>query len=106
MFDKAALELAAQDASLPYQREHVTPYFYENPGRFRLLTVTNSVDFSRYRWTVDTKEDLNFVRQVYARFNGIEFGWLDLLAQLEREPELCDINRRVSQKPLKDEVAP
>jgi spore coat polysaccharide biosynthesis protein SpsF len=96
-----ALERAWREADQPYQRAHVTPYIYENAALFRLLSVTGDADFSQHRWTVDTEEDLEFVRAIYERLgNRPAFSWQDVLAVLEREPELIEINRSVPQKAL------
>jgi|HubBroStandDraft_6_1064221.scaffolds.fasta_scaffold00065_26 spore coat polysaccharide biosynthesis protein SpsF len=95
-----ALELAWGEACQPYQRAHVTPYLYRNPGQFRILSVTGDEDYSACRWTVDTPEDLEFVRAVYARFEGKGFAWGDVVKLMEREPELAWINRSVAQKAL------
>ncbi len=93
------LETAWKEASLPHQREHVMPFFYDNPERFRICLVNHDVDLSAYRWTVDTADDLELLRQVYARFDGRDdFSWLDVLALFEREPELRQINERVQHK--------
>jgi spore coat polysaccharide biosynthesis protein SpsF len=95
-----ALELAWREARQKYQRAHVTPYMYENPGQFRILSVTGDEDYSAYRWTVDTPEDLEFVRAIYARTGGREFLLSEILSLLEHEPELAEINRSVAQKAL------
>jgi spore coat polysaccharide biosynthesis protein SpsF len=96
-----ALSRAWQEARKPHEREHVTPYIYEHPDKFKLLPVTGPGDFSSYRWTVDTEEDLEFVRAVYARFkDNPEFSGRDVLDLLEREPELQAINQNVQQKAL------
>jgi len=96
-----ALTVAWQDARKPYQRAHVTPYLYENPGRFRLLPVCGFRDYSHYRWTLDTDEDLALLRTLYERMNNRDdFSWLDLVKLLEQEPELADMNRGVMQKAL------
>jgi spore coat polysaccharide biosynthesis protein SpsF len=101
-----ALSRAWQEARKPYEREHVTPYIYEHPDKFKLLSVTGAADFSSHRWTVDTAEDLEFVRTIYARFKanpefaGCEFSGRDVLDLLELEPELAEINRSVMQKAL------
>jgi spore coat polysaccharide biosynthesis protein SpsF len=96
----AALQTAWKEAHHPYQRAHVTPYIYENPTRFRILSVTGENDHSSYRWTVDTQDDLDFVRTVYSRFGGEPFRWNDALRLMEREPALVYINRSVVQKDL------
>jgi spore coat polysaccharide biosynthesis protein SpsF len=95
-----ALELAWREARQPYERIHVTPYIYENPGRFRILAVTGDEDYSAYRWTVDTPEDLEFVRAVYSRREGKKFRLSDVLRLMEREPEIAEINRSAAQKAL------
>ena len=96
-----ALERAWLEAAKPHQREHATPYITENPGIFKLLSVTGEADWSRHRWTVDTPEDLQFVRSVYARLGHRgRFDWRDVLDLVQREPELAELNRSVVQKAL------
>jgi spore coat polysaccharide biosynthesis protein SpsF len=56
---------AACEAQDPYEREHVTPFFYFRPERFRIVQVTQSVDQNLWRWTVDTPADFEFTRAVY-----------------------------------------
>ncbi len=89
---------------MPYERAHVTPYLYEKNGRFKLLSVTaagnDDHNYGDYRWTVDTPEDLEFVRAVYAGMQGGKFSWRDVLQLLEREPALIEINRAIAQKAL------
>lgn len=97
----AALGRAWQGARKGYEREHVTPYIYEHPAEFRLLSVTGDADYSRHRWTVDTPEDLEFVRAIYVRLtNNPTFLWQDVLDLLDREPQLMELNRSVMQKAL------
>ncbi|MDH7472937.1 MAG: glycosyltransferase family protein [Anaerolineae bacterium] len=79
-------------------REHVTPYIYRNPERFRIHSVTNDVDYSFMRWTVDTLEDLMLVRRIYEHFGDDQFSWLDVVALLEEHPEWTEINRHIQQK--------
>jgi spore coat polysaccharide biosynthesis protein SpsF len=99
VFSREALERAGAEAHEPYQREHVTPYLYEQPGRFRTVTIDSGGDFGQLRWTVDTAEDLEFVRQIYQRLSGLgTFGMVDILELLKREPELIEINTDVQQK--------
>lgn len=49
----------------PYDREHVTPYFYRNPDRFRIAQLTQEAARPEVRWTVDTLEDFRFTTAVY-----------------------------------------
>jgi spore coat polysaccharide biosynthesis protein SpsF len=61
----AALRRAAAETADPYDREHVTPYLYRNPDRFRLARYAQDADEGEVRWTVDRPDDLEFVRAVY-----------------------------------------
>jgi len=95
----AALETARREARDPHQREHVTPFLYQHPERFRLVSVTGDRDYSHYRWTLDTVEDLEFLRSVYRRrAEASDPAWQDVLRILEREPDLAAINEHVKQK--------
>lgn len=100
-FTRGALERAAEQAAAPREREHVTPFIYEHPESFRLRSVRGEVDHSRHRWTVDTAEDLQLVREVYARVapeHGPIFGMGPILDLLAREPWIAALNQHVEQK--------
>ena len=112
------LEKAWQEAKEPQHREHAMPYLYEgvtlitenrslqtgtSPRGFRIALLNNTTDFGDYRWTVDTPEDLEFMRQVYSRFDGRDdFSWKEMLDLVHDEPELMKINADVKHKTLKD----
>jgi spore coat polysaccharide biosynthesis protein SpsF len=97
----AALGRAWQAARTPYEREHVTPYICEHPAEFKLVSVTGDADYSSHRWTVDTPNDLEFVRAVYARLkDNATFLWRDVLDLLDREPALMELNGSIMQKAL------
>lgn len=99
----AALERAWKEAAAPHEREHVMPYLYEVEGRFRVLVVNHEVDYGSLRWTVDTPEDLELVRRIFARFpNRMDFGWLEVLRLFEQEPELFAVNAEVRHKTYLD----
>lgn len=102
VFSREALARCWREAAQDYEREHVTPYILERPKEFRLLPVTGGQDYSAHRWTVDTVEDLAFVRSIYSRFPPESvFSWHEVLELLEREPALVDLNRSVVQKALR-----
>ena len=112
------LAKAWKDAKEPQHREHAMPYFYEgvqlttvnrqlqtgtSPRGFNIALLHHTTDFGDYRWTVDTPEDLEFMRQVYRRFDGRDdFSWKDVLDLVHDEPELMKINAGVQHKTLKD----
>jgi spore coat polysaccharide biosynthesis protein SpsF len=94
------------------------PYFYEgvelsavsrqrsegvSPRGFKVAMLNHTTDFGDYRWTVDTPEDLEFMRQVYAHFAGRDdFTWKEVLDLVHDHPDLAKINAGVRHKTLKD----
>jgi spore coat polysaccharide biosynthesis protein SpsF len=103
VFTIAALDRAWSEAREPHQREHVTPYFYENPRKFRQASMTGVADYSRYRWTLDTREDLELLRTIYSRFDDRDdFSWQEVIHLMEREPELAELNSGVLQKSVRE----
>ena len=65
--------------------------------------MAGDTDYSGYRWTLDTPEDLAFLGAVYERLdNDDSFSWTDVLTLLEQEPELVEINSSVLQKALQE----
>jgi spore coat polysaccharide biosynthesis protein SpsF len=98
-----ALQRAWREAVEPNQREHVLPFLYDPPGRFRVVRLDAERDYGSLRWTVDTPEDLEFVRQVFARLGArSDFGWRDVLALVQAEPALAQINAQVQHKTHRD----
>lgn len=101
VFSFAALAAAWREDTNPRWREHVTPFIRQHPERFRLLHLTSPHDYSHMRWTVDTPEDLAFVRAVYERLGDpARASWRDVLALHAERPELAELNRHVRQKAL------
>jgi spore coat polysaccharide biosynthesis protein SpsF len=94
-----ALETAWNEDDQPGWREHVTPFLYRHPERFRLGAVRNDSDLSEHRWTVDTPGDLELVRRLY-RAVGPTAPWQDVLAAAVAHPEWRALNAGVLQKPV------
>ena len=98
VFSLANLELAWNEDTNPAQREHVTPYFYRNPDRFRIFCVTADADHSAHRWTVDTPEDLALIQRIYDHFGHDHFDWKEVLSLCEAHPDWSELNREIAQK--------
>ena len=95
----SGLELAWKEATLPHQREHVMPFFYEQPERFRIRLLNHPVDYGYLRWTVDTAQDLELVRAIVAHFGGRDdFSWLQALDFVRDNPQLAQVNAQVKPK--------
>lgn len=100
VFHATVLQEAAQEATEPAEREHVTPFIYWRPERFRLASWTMERDLSSHRWTVDTPEDLELVTRILETVYPANplFGLQEVLSVLEQHPEWAKINAHVQQK--------
>lgn len=97
----SALKKAWQETKHDYEREHVTPYFYEHPELFQCTFVKGAFDCSHYRWTLDTPADLKLIRKIYSRLdNRDDFSWLEALAVMQGGPRLASMNSHVIPKTL------
>jgi spore coat polysaccharide biosynthesis protein SpsF len=108
VFSASALERASKEARGPDEREHVTLFFRRHPDTFRLRGKTAIKDFSHLRWTLDTPEDLIFLRKVF-ELAGIDGQTIPpferVVEMLDAHPEVVAINAGVRQKPVTDERA-
>ncbi len=100
VFSYRALENAYLLATEAYQREHVTPYIYEHGTTGYYV---NDKNYSKYRWTLDTDEDWQLISIIYEKlYHGKhDFYLAEVLALMEQNPKLEQINQHVEQKKLK-----
>jgi len=93
-----ALSIAHREAKRSHEREHTTPFLWDQPERFCCHAVLwpGGRDLSMtHRFTVDYPEDVAFVRAVMTpllALHGPNFSLDDVLALLRRRPHLMSIN--------------
>ena len=92
-----ALSLAWRNAARALEREHTTPYLWENPDKFSIgnVRLDGDTDYSMsHRWTIDYPEDYEFIKRVYDALYPINplFTTGDILNLLDRQPELMQLN--------------
>lgn len=111
-----ALERAWQESTETFHREHVMPFIYEgahlalrtphvaegiSPHGFHIAQLHHTPDYGSLRWTVDTPEDLAFMREIFTRLgNKTDFTWYDVLEIVQKHPELAQINAAVRHKTM------
>lgn len=103
VFARDLLDEADRNATEAYEREHVTPYIYRRPERFRLgppLGPAPGEWTTPCRLCVDEPSDLELVRRLIEEIEPTKpnFGRHDLRDLLERRPDWAAINRDVAQK--------
>ena len=92
-----ALETAWRAAVRPLEREHTTPFFWENPDRFRLANVAweTGLNYSMsHRFTIDYPADYEFIKAVYDALHPTNpnFGLADILDLLKHRPDIYALN--------------
>lgn len=94
---RGALETAWREATRPLDREHTTPFLWDNPERFVTQNVRwqTGLDHSRsHRLVLDHAEDYAVIRAIYDALwtPARPFTLADILALLDAQPALAAIN--------------
>jgi spore coat polysaccharide biosynthesis protein SpsF len=99
VFTLKALETAWKNAGKNFEREHTTPYIWENPELFRIGNVVweTGLDFSMSeRWVLDYEEDYQVIQTVYNALSPSDpfFGIDSILAFLDENPSIRSLNEK------------
>ena len=101
VFSTVRLLDADANATLPPDREHVTPYLHQNrPGDVRLLNLPWSGGGAQYRLTLDTEDDRLLLTELLEKYGASSLNCADLVAILAEHPELVALNAHIEQKKL------
>lgn len=102
IFSFNVLKYAFNNAEEKYQREHVTPLIYE---KFRnIFYYKSNIDYSMYRWTLDTEEDFKLISKIYMNlYHGEHNFYMNEIVKLfENKPWLSNINSHINQKSIQE----
>ncbi len=93
------LKQAWENAERQLEREHTTPYIWENEDKYRCENISweTGLDYSMsHRFTIDYQEDYDFIKTVYDKLYDINpvFRLEDIIALIEKEPEIYEINSK------------
>ncbi len=99
VFSTNDLAMAATFASTDRDREHVTTAFYDRPWYFDLHSIEPPENLRRpeIRLTLDTEDDLAFLRAIYDGLRGVPYGLSEIITFLDANPHLLELNRHVEQ---------
>lgn len=105
VFTSKAFERVVAEADTEYDREHVTPYFYNNPELFAVRFVAPKTvhPFApNVRWTLDSPEDLEFLQVLAQKLPLTDPAdqptTYELLSFLEQNPDISALNSHIAQK--------
>ncbi len=93
IFSFNTLERIWLNAKLPSDLEHVTSYIRNQKNKFKTLIVKNQKDLSKYRWTLDRKNDLVLIRTLAREIKVRPIHMLDILKIFKEKPDLININK-------------
>ena len=93
IFSFKALKNIWKNAKIPSEREHVTPYFYKNPKKFKIFVVKNKIQLTNIRISVDRKNDLTLVRKVISKIKIRPILLKSILKLSKSNPDLFKINK-------------
>ena len=91
VFSIEMLRLANSNASERYEREHVTPTCAV-PNFNEALNLSNDIDLSNLRFTLDEPDDLVLINNIYEHFSPDGFGFSQAVEYIKKNPILYGIN--------------
>ena len=95
----------AEDSSFS---EYLTWYFTDNPDIFRMenMQVPENVRRPEYRFTVDTPEDLEMMREIYKNLykEGEIISLADAVKFVDENPDVLKINGMIKDRNVRSEV--
>jgi spore coat polysaccharide biosynthesis protein SpsF len=94
VFSFRALEKAHREAKDAFDREHVTHYFYANPKKFSIGSISAAPPLFRpeLRLCVDTKEDVPLIEAIFSRF-GSNANVEKVIEFIDNSPEMAALSR-------------
>ncbi len=102
VFPVKVLEEVSRLTQDPADREHVSLYIYEHPERYALHNMESGLSekYRDYRLTVDTPEDFALICAIFEALypNKPAFDLADMLAFLDSNPALLELNRGIQQR--------
>jgi spore coat polysaccharide biosynthesis protein SpsF (cytidylyltransferase family) len=97
IFSFTTLEKAWKNATLPSEREHVTPFIRNKKLDFIVGNLENDKNLGHLRWTLDRQEDLHLIKEIIAKIDKNPILTNDILNLFSAEPELVKINEHIPQ---------
>ena len=95
IFSFEVLQKCWEEAKKSSEREHVTPFIYNNPNQFKIGFIKNNENLANLHWTVDRIEDYEFVKSIIEKAKKRPILLKDVLQILQDTPELKKINSHV-----------
>lgn len=92
------LNEAFQEAKKPSEREHINPYIWNRPEKYRSFRVDYKKDLSNYRLSLDYYEDFLVIKSIFESLypKNHNFTLEDIIAWLDSNPKIAKINSHIT----------
>lgn len=99
IFSMSLLEESFRNAQEQRDKEHVTPYIWLNrDGKFKIEHFIDPSDNSKFRITVDTKEDYAVIKMLIEEYDAEKLRFNEIHKILKENPSIVEINQEIKQK--------
>lgn len=98
IFTFEALKKAFLLTTDKFDREHVTTYI-KRSNEFKKKNYENIKDYSKYRFTLDTKEDFDLIKKIFESLYNLKknFHLNDIISLMQQNPNLFKLNNKIKQ---------
>jgi spore coat polysaccharide biosynthesis protein SpsF (cytidylyltransferase family) len=95
IFNFKSLKKNNEEAFLPSDKEHVTKYFW-NSKKFKCFRLDCKTDFSKYRYTIDIKQDFNLFKNIIKNNkNFLKLNMKNIVKFIDQNPKLVKYQKKL-----------
>jgi len=97
VFSFEVLSQAWNEAKLPSEREHVTPYIRKN-NSFKKINISHDINWGHCRWTLDEPKDYRKLSAIFDVLYQTDpyFHMKDIMRFLQANPDIDKINSDIN----------
>ena len=98
VYTAKTLNEAFQEARKPSEREHISPFMWNKPERYRFFRVDYKKDLSNYRLSLDYHEDFLVIKSIFEALypKNPNFTLEDIIVWLDSNPKIAKINSHIA----------
>ena len=100
VFSFNALKQAWHHATNSTDREHVTAYLYSNSKKFKILSLKNKKNYSKFRYTLDEIQDYDLIKNIILNIKKRPILMNDVIDYLRKNPDILELNKNVKHRNL------
>lgn len=95
IFNFKTLQKSFKGAKKKFEKEHVTPFIYNNPKKFKIFNFVIKNNLSNFRLVVDYKEDLKVIKKIILLSKkGLNIKYMDAIKIIKNNSNLLKINKK------------